>query len=498
MAETFCVTRQGSAGGSRTCSMADPTWLSTLFKSLNMLYRKGMFCDTTLMTSDGQVFSAHACMLAASSPVLYNVMENTKQGDLMVTLNNISKDAWMAILDFVYQGQVDVPENKLLEVLEAARLLQLTQLTTLCENLQRCKTMTGEFPRPVNWTETTGISCDGQQPVVPAVVVKQEKTSPGSTSQHVLPAVSEGMAEPSTGPTERIINGDIRTGEVPTDDDAMSDQDGYDSTSESDDPEALDLSQAAQPPTADQSVRPLPPVEPAASWTASDAEAHWVHVNEDDVLDLSNGKGVTRAALVKNPQCHNMILDLSQKQLGPNKGVDLASEGEPVFQEHMSRGKFPDNASHSGSTEKVIKTPMVSRLHPGAALRQREKQQQVMQVADGANSGAILTDKMQEGCLVGGPSDQTNQGPHCQPSLTLLKSAGGYSFSNQVAPSASPGVGGSGKLMSLPIANPQAGRQPEAVNGQPGRVPPPMVLPVCPPAASQQLTGVHLVPQCQG
>ena len=186
--------------------MQDLEWRSEILDRLSGLFYSQKFCDTTLVTSDGCMFSAHACMLAAASPVLHRVLDNTKNDSQTVTLNNISSRAWRGVLGFMYCGELSGDLLVLDDVINAARQLQMMRLVRLCElyrsRIHGNSDKGGEFMMsiPPNVMVTTSppsriIDADSHMPIRqnPQLNIPDKLSFQAATQHNVLPRVDDGV-----------------------------------------------------------------------------------------------------------------------------------------------------------------------------------------------------------------------------------------------------------------------------------------------------------------
>jgi len=88
--------------------------------------------DVSLVCSNGtggsESLRAHKLLLAAYSPVFKDMFTHSSQNDSCVYLKGVSKDSLSLILDFIYQGSVDVPKSRMTGFLADAHELQIQGL----------------------------------------------------------------------------------------------------------------------------------------------------------------------------------------------------------------------------------------------------------------------------------------------------------------------------------------------------------------------------------
>ena len=111
----------------------DNGWNTALCNMLDDMRQRKAFCDTIILADNGHVFTAHACILAAASPVLKTRLMSR---DIHIQINGIAKRTWEILLQFIYCGNITILDAVEVEqVLQAGILLNLTGLSELCKNL---------------------------------------------------------------------------------------------------------------------------------------------------------------------------------------------------------------------------------------------------------------------------------------------------------------------------------------------------------------------------
>jgi hypothetical protein len=86
------------------------------------------FSDVTLVTDDDQVVKAHRIILGACSSFFGNIFLKTNVRDLCLFLPGIAHGDLEAILNFVYNGQTDIPVESLESFTKAAKQLRIKGL----------------------------------------------------------------------------------------------------------------------------------------------------------------------------------------------------------------------------------------------------------------------------------------------------------------------------------------------------------------------------------
>ncbi|KAI0207718.1 hypothetical protein LSAT2_007699 [Lamellibrachia satsuma] len=134
------------AGWEKPLKMATEVLIQTEdvvdFVTVNTFRQDGLFCDTEIRTSDGERLAAHACIVAAGSPVLRRLLlKQAKQIKSRRALVVRGKDVyvcgaiWRVVLQLMYTGRAFVTIARLADLLQAAETLQIDRLRTVCAAL---------------------------------------------------------------------------------------------------------------------------------------------------------------------------------------------------------------------------------------------------------------------------------------------------------------------------------------------------------------------------
>ena len=86
------------------------------------------FADVTLACEDGQQVKAHRMVLAASSSFFQRLIGRNKHPHPLIYMRGVKFDDLLAILDFLYHGEANVPQENLEFFLSIAEELQLKGL----------------------------------------------------------------------------------------------------------------------------------------------------------------------------------------------------------------------------------------------------------------------------------------------------------------------------------------------------------------------------------
>ena len=86
------------------------------------------FYDVTLVSDDQQQVSAHKVVLSSSSGYFKNILTSNKHSHPMLCLNGVNKGDLENILDFIYNGEIQIFQDHLDQFLEIAQRFQLEGL----------------------------------------------------------------------------------------------------------------------------------------------------------------------------------------------------------------------------------------------------------------------------------------------------------------------------------------------------------------------------------
>ena len=85
------------------------------------------FSDVTLVCEDGQV-EAHRVILGASSAIFMKILKTNRHPHPLIYFKGLKSRYLDPIVDFIYHGQVSVPEEDLNDFLATAEELQIQGL----------------------------------------------------------------------------------------------------------------------------------------------------------------------------------------------------------------------------------------------------------------------------------------------------------------------------------------------------------------------------------
>lgn len=101
--------------------------LPNLRTLLEYLYNEQSFVDVTLSCRDGMI-RAHKLVLSACSPYFDTILRENPCKHPTIILRGISLREMQLIIEYMYVGSVDIPENELSGLLEVANELLIKGL----------------------------------------------------------------------------------------------------------------------------------------------------------------------------------------------------------------------------------------------------------------------------------------------------------------------------------------------------------------------------------
>ena len=102
---------------------------SNISKSFGKLKNEQEFFDVTLISEDQKPVSAHKLVLSACSPYFRNILTTNTHSHPLLCLEGVSSQNLNFVLDYIYQGEVQIFQEQLDEFLKIAQKYQLEGLT---------------------------------------------------------------------------------------------------------------------------------------------------------------------------------------------------------------------------------------------------------------------------------------------------------------------------------------------------------------------------------
>ena len=104
-------------------------YLANVTKKFSSLRNEEEFSDVTLVSSDKRQVSAHKVVLSSSSDYFKTILQsNNKSKEIILCLENISHEELNYMLEYVYNGEVNIEQDQLDRFLTIAQRFQLEGL----------------------------------------------------------------------------------------------------------------------------------------------------------------------------------------------------------------------------------------------------------------------------------------------------------------------------------------------------------------------------------
>ena len=102
---------------------------STFSDQLKPLRDDEDFVDVTLVSDDEEQVSAHKVILSICSPFFKKVLKNKRHPHPLLYMKGVNMSALKLVINFIYHGEVNVPQEELEEFLAVAKNLKILGLT---------------------------------------------------------------------------------------------------------------------------------------------------------------------------------------------------------------------------------------------------------------------------------------------------------------------------------------------------------------------------------
>ena len=106
---------------------------STVSNSFGILREEKDFFDVTLVSDDERQIPAHKLVLSACSDFFKSILRNNSHSHPLLYLSGIHSTNLSLILDYIYQGEVQIYQEHLDSFLEVAQKLKIEGLITAAE-----------------------------------------------------------------------------------------------------------------------------------------------------------------------------------------------------------------------------------------------------------------------------------------------------------------------------------------------------------------------------
>ena len=103
---------------------------SYVSNSFSRLRQETRLYDVTLVSNDHQQVSAHKLVLSACSEVFSTIFHSNNSSNMMLYLDSVDAKELNVMLDYIYQGEVQVQQEHLNRFMEIATKFKLSGLLT--------------------------------------------------------------------------------------------------------------------------------------------------------------------------------------------------------------------------------------------------------------------------------------------------------------------------------------------------------------------------------
>ena len=178
---------------------------SNVSKTFSQLRSEEEFFDVSLVSDDEKMMSAHKLVLSASSPYFKHILTTNKHSHPLLCLDGVSSAELQCVLDYIYQGEVQIYQEQLDRFLVVAQRLKLEGLTSQDDDQEGIKKDT---------MEDTAIVHD----YVPEEITEIPNSKPLKTEKEILKprklSTSTLVANnPNTEEIDKMLNEYIIRGE---------------------------------------------------------------------------------------------------------------------------------------------------------------------------------------------------------------------------------------------------------------------------------------------
>ena len=101
---------------------------SVVSQSFSVLRQEADFYDVTLVIDDHTQISAHKLVLSASSDLFKSILRKNHLSHPLLYLSGVDSTSLGFVLDYIYQGEVEIYQNELDNFLEVAQKMKIDGL----------------------------------------------------------------------------------------------------------------------------------------------------------------------------------------------------------------------------------------------------------------------------------------------------------------------------------------------------------------------------------
>ena len=110
---------------------------SNVSRTFSQLRSEEEFFDVSLVSDDQRMMSAHKLVLSASSPYFKHILTTNKHSHPLLCLDGVSSAELQCVLDYIYQGEVQIHQEQLDRFLVVAQRLKLEGLISQEDQQER-------------------------------------------------------------------------------------------------------------------------------------------------------------------------------------------------------------------------------------------------------------------------------------------------------------------------------------------------------------------------
>ena len=96
--------------------------------ALSSLWKKDDFVDVTIACDDDMI-DAHKVILSAASPFFHNILKRNPHTHPLLYLRGTAKKDIESVLEFIYSGKTQIPQDQLEDFMTLAKQLQVKGLS---------------------------------------------------------------------------------------------------------------------------------------------------------------------------------------------------------------------------------------------------------------------------------------------------------------------------------------------------------------------------------
>ena len=101
---------------------------SNVSNSFGLLRNEDYLHDVTIVTDDNEQVEAHKLVLSASSEYFKSIFKRNKSPNLLICLEGVSSEHLLNVLDYIYNGEVQIFQEHIDKFLEVAHRFKLEGL----------------------------------------------------------------------------------------------------------------------------------------------------------------------------------------------------------------------------------------------------------------------------------------------------------------------------------------------------------------------------------